>query len=176
MTENEAIKWLKEMQNPMISEAELYCAETCYGLGKMVYPEPEDYVFEAAIQALEEIQQYREYKEIFESHFSKEALELLSDKEEFGKWLKRGKWIAKKCDEINRKLESFEAIGTIEEFKALKEKNEPYKPKEYEDRYYACKCDNILLPKWKKYPTILMPKSEGLPHCMACGQKLDWSE
>lgn len=73
-------------------------------------------------------------------------------------------------------LQKYRAIGTIEEFKALKEKNTPYKPQEYEDRYYACKCDNILLPKWRKYPTELMPKSEGLPHCMACGQKLDWSE
>ena len=57
--------------------------------------------------------------------------------------------------------------------KAL-EKQIPYKPEEYEDRYYACKCGNILLHKWLKYPTELMPKSEGLPHCMACGQKLDW--
>lgn len=71
-------------------------------------------------------------------------------------------------------IQQYKAIGTLEEFKALKEKNTPYKPKEYEDRYYACKCDNILLPKWRKYPTELMPKSEGLPHCMACGQKLDW--
>ena len=78
--------------------------------------------------------------------------------------------------EALKKVQAFEAIGTIDEFKALKQKNTPYKPNEYEDRYYACKCDNILLPKWKKYPTILMPKSEGLPHCMACGQKLDWSE
>lgn len=69
---------------------------------------------------------------------------------------------------------AYKAIGTIEELQALKEKSEPYKPKEYEDRYYACKCNNILLPKWRKYPTELMPKSEGLPHCMACGQKLDW--
>lgn len=77
---------------------------------------------------------------------------------------------------LEKKVADFEAIGTIEEFKALKEKNTPYKPNEYEDRYYACKCDNILLPKWRKYPTELMPKSEGLPHCIACGQKLDWSE
>lgn len=59
--------------------------------------------------------------------------------------------------------------------KAL-EKQVPYKPQEYEDRYYACECGNILLPKWAKYPDKLMPKSEGLPHCMACGRKLDWSE
>lgn len=73
-----------------------------------------------------------------------------------------------------KEIREYRELGTVEEFKALKEKNTPYKPQEYEDRYYACKCDNILLPKWRKYPTDLMPKSEGLPHCMACGQKLDW--
>ena len=76
---------------------------------------------EMAIHALSEIQQYRAYKEIFESHFSEEALKLLSDKEEFCKWLERGKWIAKRCVEINRELEQYKTIGTIEEFKALKD-------------------------------------------------------
>ena len=60
MTESEAIKWLRDMQNPMISEAELYCAETYYGSGKMVFPEPEDYVFETAIQALEKQEKIKE--------------------------------------------------------------------------------------------------------------------
>ena len=100
------------------------------------------------------------------------------------KWIERFEWddseetsetLATICEAL-QEYPKFRAIGTIEEFKALKEKNTPYKPQEYEDRYYACKCDNILLPKWRKYPTELMPKSEGLPHCMACGQKLDWSE
>lgn len=75
------------------------------------------------------------------------------------------------------------AQGTFGEQKeALKmaiqalEKQMPYKPEVYEDRYYGCKCGNILLHKWLKYPTELMPKSEGLPYCLACGQKLDWSE
>lgn len=57
---------------------------------------------------------------------------------------------------------------------ALK-KQIPVKPKEYEDKYYACNCGNILLMKWKHYPTKLTPKSEGLPYCLACGQKLDWN-
>lgn len=57
---------------------------------------------------------------------------------------------------------------------ALK-KQIPYKPKEYEDKYYACNCGNILLMKWKHYPTKLTPKSEGLPYCLACGQAIDWS-
>ena len=60
MTESEAIKWLRDMQNPMISEAELYCAETYYGSGKMVFPEPEDYVFETAINALEKQEKIKE--------------------------------------------------------------------------------------------------------------------
>lgn len=76
--------------------------------------------------------------------------------------------------QVMKEIREYRELGTVEELQALKEKNTPYKPQEYEDRYYACKCDNILLPKWRKYPTDLMPKSEGLPHCMACGQKLDW--
>ena len=57
------------------------------------------------------------------------------------------------------------------------EKQIPKKPKEYEDKFYACPiCGNVLLHKWKKYNTELMNKSNGLPYCLNCGQKLDWSE
>ena len=56
------------------------------------------------------------------------------------------------------------------------EKQIPYKPKEYEDRYYGCRCGNILLMKWREYLKELTPKSEGLPYCLACGQALDWSD
>ena len=57
------------------------------------------------------------------------------------------------------------------------EKQIPKKPDCIEDRMWCCPvCDNHLLPKWVKYPTELMPKTEGLPHCMSCGQKIDWSE
>ena len=57
--------------------------------------------------------------------------------------------------------------------KAL-EKQIPYKPQEYEDKYYGCKCGEVLLEKWEVYQTKMMPKSWGLPYCLACGQKLDW--
>ena len=51
------------------------------------------------------------------------------------------------------------------------------KPVCIEDKMWCCPvCDNHLLPKWIKYPTELMPKTEGLPHCMSCGQKIDWNE
>lgn len=57
------------------------------------------------------------------------------------------------------------------------EKQVPKKPKEYEDKFYACPiCRNVLLHKWKKYNTELMNKSNGLPYCLNCGQKLDWSD
>lgn len=60
--------------------------------------------------------------------------------------------------------------------KAL-EKQIPYKPKEYEDKFYACKCGNCVLYKWEHYPDVLTPKEiEGLPYCLGCGQKLDWSD
>ena len=57
------------------------------------------------------------------------------------------------------------------------EKQIPKKPDCIEDKMWCCPvCDNHLLHKWVKYPTELMPKTEGLPHCMSCGQKIDWSE
>lgn len=59
--------------------------------------------------------------------------------------------------------------------KAL-EKQIPYKPVVYEDKYYSCKCGNVLMMKWKFYNTQLIPKHEGLPYCLNCGQKIDWSD
>ena len=51
------------------------------------------------------------------------------------------------------------------------------KPVCIEDKMWCCPvCDNHLLPKWVKYPTELMPKTEGLPYCMSCGQKIDYNE
>ena len=51
------------------------------------------------------------------------------------------------------------------------------KPVCIEDKMWCCPvCDNHLLPKWVKYQTELMPKTEGLPYCMSCGQKIDWNE
>ena len=55
------------------------------------------------------------------------------------------------------------------------EKQIPKKPDCIEDKMWCCPvCDNNLLPKWIKYPTKLMPKAEGFPHCMSCGQAIDW--
>ena len=70
----------------------------------------------------------------------------------------------------NRKMYAELAINALE-------KQIPKKPYCIEDRMWCCPvCDNHLLHKWVKYPTELMPKTEGLPYCMSCGQKIDWNE
>lgn len=43
--------------------------------------------------------EYEDFEEIFREKMTDTACEFLKDKEEFGKWLDRNKWIAKKCDE-----------------------------------------------------------------------------
>ena len=74
-------------------------------------------------------------------------------------------------------VEQYREIGTPEEFRAAVEKQNAKKPKEYEDKFYACTtCGNVLLNKWEKYPSKLMDKKNGLPYCLGCGQKLDWSD
>ena len=73
----------------------------------------------------------------------------------------------------NKVLEHEENLVAIQ---AL-EKQIAKKPDCIEDKMWCCPvCDNHLLPKWVKYPTKLMPKTEGLPHCMSCGQAIDWSD
>lgn len=74
-------------------------------------------------------------------------------------------------------IETHGALPTMAKAKSIEalEKQIPKKPDCIEDKMWCCPvCDNNLLPKWIKYPTRLMPKSEGLPHCMSCGQAIDW--
>ena len=73
--------------------------------------------------------------------------------------------------EITDYLEALELSA-----KAL-EKKIARKPVCIEDKMWCCPvCYNNLLPKWVEYPHKLMPKTAGLPYCMSCGQKIDFSE
>lgn len=76
--------------------------------------------YDVAINALREVKRYREFEEIMKKCLSHDAIEFLKDEEEFAKWLERGKWIAKRCDEINRELEQYRALGTVEELTKMK--------------------------------------------------------
>lgn len=74
-------------------------------------------------------------------------------------------------------VQQYRAIGTPEECRAAVEKQIAKKPREYEDKFYGCclrKCS--LTQMGEKYPTKLMNKKNGLPYCLGCGQKLDWSD
>ena len=74
-------------------------------------------------------------------------------------------------------VEQYREIGTPAECRLAVEKQKAKKPKEYEDKFYArATCGNVLLHKWEKYHTKLMDKKNGLPYCLGCGQKLDWSD
>lgn len=68
-------------------------------------------------------------------------------------------------------LGEYQAIGTIEEFKALKEKNEPKK----------IVVEHIPKTSWtKEVSHYLCPSCRsifsfgGKPYCSNCGQKIDW--
>ena len=81
------------------------------------------------------------------------------------------------CDLCYAQGNTGEHIKSIEIAIQALEKQIPKKPDCIEDKIWCCPvCDNNLLHKWIKYPTMLMPKSEGLPHCMSCGQTIDWSD
>ena len=76
--------------------------------------------------------------------------------------------------------QEFHAIGTIEEFKALKEKNEPKKP-EYVDTRFRNHGkhigDGASLDKCYKCPNCnshIFHVFDSETHCKHCGQKLDW--
>ena len=151
MTENEAKTMLRAKLTCMDLES-LYClgkgcnkdcddCVTHYAQGTM--REQKD-ALKVAIQALEEIQSYREIGTV-------EDIQL----------------IFSLCKDLERQLKRFEAIGTIEEFKALKEKNEPKKP--------------IPLDKWGEYhkcPVCGRPSENSFgcsyKFCPNCGCKYDW--
>lgn len=65
----------------------------------------------------DDIQSYKEYGGIMKESLSPEVVDILKDRGEFAKWLERGKWNAKKCDALERELEQYKMLGTIEELK-----------------------------------------------------------
>lgn len=170
MRENEAIEVLKDFDQQVTAKADGAYQST---IGKMAC--------DTAIKALEEVQQYRTYKEKFKEIYGdcENALEVLLNllleyeiKEAKGSYI-----IRLLTDDGAKRWDEYRAIGTPEECQAAREKQMPKRPKEYEDKYYGCPtCGNVLLHKWKKYPDKLMDKSNGLPYCLGCGQKLNWED
>lgn len=153
MTENEAIERIKSGICNEIGTAK-YCHDNCmHGIEHCAYS--------MAIQALEEIQQYRAIGTV-EGY--ENAIKAYTET-----------YILMK--EYKSKLQEFEAIGTIDEFKALKQKATPKKP-DYEADGYA---DGELVYDYAKCPICEHDFEYGIndwecEYCSDCGQKLDWSE
>ena len=109
-------------------------------------------------------------KETLEALFSDSTGEDYPYTEKFGQAVNTG-------IQALEELEQYRALGTVEELKEAREKQVAKKPIEYEDKYYACpRCEGTVMYKWDEYPTKLKSKKYGLPYCLGCGQKLDWSE
>lgn len=105
------------------------------------------------MKALEEIQQYRAIGTV-EGY--KRAIEV--SKENYRLYL-----------ECKAKVKAYEAIDTVEEFKALKEKAEPKKPC-HPPASLIWYCPNPYCPEDKKY---LMSDKHKV--CPECGQVIDWT-
>ena len=125
MTENEAIGMLK-IQRTFTNSANAKVE-----------------AIDMAIQALQEIQQYREIGTVGEIRFMKSACEMNDE-------------VLNSLANAVREKMKYEAIGTVEEFKALKEKNEP---KEM-DRYSCPICRHYF------------EDTDAYNYCPICGQKM----
>jgi len=82
--------------------------------------------------------------------------------EYIGTTAKDGNGIWESFDE----LEAYRSIGTVEEFKALKEKSVAKKPRFYAHNYYCTECGNLVGNNEFEWQRFL--------YCDKCGQKLDW--
>lgn len=65
-----------------------------------------------------------------------------------------------------KEIREYREIGTVEEFKALKEKNEPKKPRFYAHNYYCTECGSLVGNNEFQWQRFL--------YCDHCGQKIDW--
>ena len=134
MTENEAIELLNKVMFPP------EFAITEQGSKMKV-------VWDMAIQALKEIQQYRAIGTVEEIQQKLKNMSLVIDTDR---------------DLLNRYI----AIGTIDEFKALKEKSVAKKPLHNGANWY--RCPNGCEVHKKQF--------EKDWYCPKCGTKIDWSE
>ena len=70
--------------------------------GKYIDTIPAEMTYDDIRAVLRRLAEYEDFEEIFREKMTDSACEFLKDKEEFGLWLDRNKWDAKKCDEWAR--------------------------------------------------------------------------
>ena len=126
------IELLKGMQNKKVDYAELVCAPAfAYGY-EYVYPEPEDYAIEEAIEALKEIQQYREIGTV------EECQQAMGKAKSLDMYVKQVIW------ERDVAIQQLEEVGVSlgEKMDSVKEAVEKQKPKAPD--YEGCYCSECV--------------------------------
>ena len=174
MTENER-KAIDTLQD-MITEGQ--------SNGDVIVARDDEEELKTAIQALEELQQYRAIGTVEEIQKKMEELERWHT-DRINENIKNpfaytSTSVCHNCDhkdeyieELETEVTEYKSIGTIEEFKALKEKNTPLEHHhtridDINDKVRVSVCPSCL--------SIIFTHSEEYPNfCVACGQKLDWS-
>ena len=68
--------------------------------------------------------------------------------------------------QVLKAIREYRELGSVEELKALKEKNEPKKPRFYAHNYYCTECGSLVGNNEFQWQRFL--------YCDHCGQKLDW--
>ena len=110
---------------------------------------------------IDDLKLLNQYKEIGTVEGCKRAIEI--SKENYYLYL-----------EYKAKVQEYEAIGTVEEFKALKEKNEPKKPLPIDYENYIGIIANAKFLKGAYWcPNCKHTVRSGV-YCDDCGQALDW--
>ena len=134
------------------------------------FKNPMSKAYVMACKALEEIQQYRAIEtELREQYHANVNIKILM--QHFIETIFKGENHEGFCiltNEDAKMWDEYQAIGTIEEFKALKEKSEPKKPITYAHTHRA-DCPNC------KATVRGIDKPFG-DYCNKCGIKLDWSK
>ena len=134
------------------------------------FKNPMSKAYVMACKALEEIQQYRAIEtELREQYHANVNIKILM--QHFIETIFKGENHEGFCiltNEDAKMWDEYQAIGTIEEFKALKEKSEPKKPITYAHTPRA-DCPNC------KATVRGIDKPFG-DYCNKCGIKLDWSK
>ena len=97
-----------------------------------------------------------------------------------GNW-KNNLLILSEVVKVLEEIQQYRSIGTVEEFKALKEKAEPKKPRKIRDNiynrilHYSCPICGRYFGQRGEHNMILFNKEL---YCQEknCGQAIDWSE
>lgn len=152
MTENRCIELLKKMKHMF--------TETCAKID-------ENTALDMAVEAIEEIQKYRAIGTVEDVEFYKKCY----DEESYeycGEYGTDTCGCKRRMEHLEKKVAEIDAIGTIDEFKALKEKNEP---KKSEWKYY--RKENIATCKNCSYEHYLGTYHQyATNYCPNCGSKM----